>query len=129
MGETSKLPKHAVLLAAKLSPRFTSPSLAESDANGTSPGKGSGSSALATSRGAWPAVSQQPEPASGARADQIRGPPRLKSCLFCSPGTHAEEPPCKGQMPIQKNIQQPSFTVREKQSLSQALKQRSELLK
>lgn len=77
MGETSKLPEHAVLLAAKLSPRFTSPSLAESNAEGTSPGKGSGRPAPAASRGAWPAVSQQPEPASGARADQIRSEVQL----------------------------------------------------
>lgn len=44
-------------------------------------------------QGARTAASQQPKPASGARADQIRGPARLKSCLSCLPGTHAEEPP------------------------------------
>lgn len=93
MGETSKLPEHAALTAAKLSPRFASPSLAGSDTGGASPGKGSGSSAPAAGGGARPAASPQPKPASGARADQIRGPASLKSCLSRPPGTHAEEPP------------------------------------
>jgi len=99
LGETSKLPEHARLTAAKLSPHFASPSLAGSDTSGASPGQGcgssgsSGSSAPAAGREARPAASQQLQPTPGARVDQIRGPSRLKSCLSRSPGTRAEEPP------------------------------------
>lgn len=84
----------------------------------------------------WPPAGDPSQPPlSSLSQHQVPEQIRSEVQLAWNPASPAHQehmqknPPRKGQMPIQKHAQQSSFTASGKYSLSQALKQRFELLK